>query len=80
MMIGPQFAFEAEIGVFEENAGVEEAGTADGELVEGGPAAGRVVGGGGGEKIGDEGGDGSGAFGFVANGVDERGEFGGNAS
>lgn len=78
ILVGAELAFEAEIGVLEEDACVEEAGAADGEFVEGGPAAGRG-GGGGGEEIGDDGGDGEGALGFAAGVADEGGEFGGDA-
>lgn len=46
---------------------MEEAGTADGDLVEGGPVGGR---GGGGEEIGDDGGNGLRAFGFPTDGAD----------
>jgi hypothetical protein len=78
ILVGAEFAFEAEIGVLEEDASVEEAGAADGEFVEGGPATGRG-GGGRGEEIGDDGGNGEGALGFAAGVADEGGEFGGDA-
>lgn len=45
--VGAELTFEAEIGVFEEDTGVEEARAAHGEFVKGGPAAGRKGGGGG---------------------------------
>lgn len=81
ILVGAELAFEAEVGVLEEDAGVEEAGAADGELVEGGPAAGRSGGGGGGggEEIGDDGGDGLGALVLAAGVADEGGEFCGDA-
>lgn len=37
--VGAELAFEAEIGVLEEDTSVEEARAADGELVEGRPGA-----------------------------------------
>lgn len=78
IFVGAELAVEAEIGIFQENAGVEEAGAADGELVERGPAAGRRDGGGG-EEIGDDGGNGGGAFVSPADGAEERGESGADA-
>lgn len=60
---------------------MEEAGAADGELVERGPSAKRGGGGVGvGEEIGDHRGDCLGAFYFPTNGANQRREFGANAS
>ena len=73
-MVGAELEFEAEIGGFEEDAGVEEAGAADGEFVEGAPAAGR--GGAVGEEIGDDGGEILRALVFPAEIANERGESG----
>ena len=73
LVVGAELAFEAEVGVVEEDAGVEEAGAADGELVEGGPAAWWGVGG------GDDGGEGGEALGLAADVANEGGEFGAGA-
>ena len=78
--VGAELTFEAEIGVFEEDTGVEEARAAHGEFVKGGPAAGRKGGGGRGEEVGDDGGDGGGALVAPANVADQRRELGGNTS
>lgn len=77
IFIGPKLALEAEIGILEENTGMEEARAADGELVKRGPPAGgnRVAD----DKIGEEGRDGGGALGLPADISDGGGEFGGNA-
>jgi len=66
-----EVVLEAEIGGVEEEAGVAEAGAAEGELVEG---ARRVVGGG--EEVG---GDGAGAFGLPTEIGYESREFGADA-
>lgn len=68
--VGAEVAFQAEIGGVEEEAGVAEAGAADGELVEGERG---VCGG---EEVG---GDGAGALGLPAEVPDEGGEFGADA-
>lgn len=79
IIVGAELAFEAEIGVLEEDTSVEEARAADGELVEGRPGSreGRARGG---EEIGDDGRDGFAAFGFPAGVAYERGEFGADTS
>lgn len=56
-----------------------EARTADGKLVEGGPATG-WNGGIGGDKISNDGGNGLTALGLPADVANERGEFGADAS
>lgn len=76
-VVGADLSLEAEIGILEEDAGVDKAGTADGELVEGGPAAGRV--GGGGEEVGDGGRDGGEAFVLPADVANQGGELGADA-
>ena len=78
--VGAEFAFEAEIGVLEENAGVEQARAADGQLVERGPASGRRGGAGGaGNEIRNNGRDGGGALMAPADGTDQGRELGGHA-
>lgn len=78
--IGADLELEAEIGVLEEDAGVKEARAADGELVQGCPAAGRVRrrrrer-----DEVGDDGGDGAKALGAATDVGDEGGEAGGGA-
>lgn len=72
--MGPDVALEAEVGVLQEDAGVVEAGAADGELMKGRPGFGRV--GGRGKEIRREG---AAAAGAAADGADERGEAGGDA-
>lgn len=69
--VSAEVAFKAEIGGVEEEAGVAEAGAADGEFVEGER---RVVGGG--EEVG---GDVTGAFGLPTEIGDECREFGADA-
>lgn len=82
ILVGAELALEAEVGVLEEDAGVAEAGAADGEPVEGGPAAGGQGGGGGvggvGE-VGDDGGDVGAALGLPADVADQGGELGADA-
>lgn len=78
ILVRAELAFEAEIGILEEDAGEEEAGAADGELVERGPASGRL-GIAGGDEIGDDGGEHLPALGLPASVANERGEFGAGA-
>lgn len=70
--VGADLALEAEVGALEEDAGVEETGAADGELVEGG-AADAVA------EVGEEGGDAAGAAEAAADVADERAEARGDA-
>lgn len=70
MVVEGEVAFEAEIGRVEVEAGVEEAGAADGEFVEGDGGVG------GGEEVG---GDGSRTLSFPTEIADERREFGADA-
>ena len=64
ILVGTELALEPEIGVLQQDTGVEEAGAADGELLEAGPAAGQSRGGG--EEIGDDRGNSLCAFDFPA--------------
>lgn len=77
IFVRAELAFEAKIGVLEEDAGVVEAGAADGEFVESDPAAGRGVAGR--EDVGEEGRDGLMALVLDADVADEGGEFGADA-
>jgi hypothetical protein len=79
IIVRAKLAFEAKIGELEKDAGVEEARAANGELVEGRPAAGE---GGvrGGEEIGDDRGDGFIALGSPADIAYKRGESGADTS
>nr|GMD26783.1 hypothetical protein MIMGU_mgv1a016592mg [Ipomoea batatas] len=81
-LIGSELAFEPEIRILQEHAGVEEAGATEGQLVESRPTARRCCcrrDRGGREKIGDDGGNRLRALRFAAEVADKRGEFGGDA-
>lgn len=79
-LVGAEFALEAEIVVLEEDAGVEGARAADGELVERGPASGKGGGAGrAGDELGDDGRDGGGALVGPADGADQGRELGAHA-
>lgn len=75
--MGSDVTLEAEVRVLEEDAGAEETGTADGDLVQGRPSGGG--GGGGGEEIGGERTGAAGAVADVANEVGEAGRDAGEA-
>ena len=77
ILVGTELALEPKVGVLEEDAGVEEARTADSELVKGGPAASRL--GGAGKESGDDGGDDLVALGLPADVSDHGGELGAGA-
>lgn len=83
ILVGAEIALKAEVGILEEDAGVEEAGAADGQLVEGGPAAGGRPrgggGGGGGGEVSDDRGDGGAALGLPAAVPDQGRELGADA-
>nr|GME00973.1 hypothetical protein MIMGU_mgv1a016592mg [Ipomoea batatas]GME08964.1 hypothetical protein MIMGU_mgv1a016592mg [Ipomoea batatas] len=78
-LIGSELAFEPEIRILQEHAGVEEAGAAESQLVESRPTARRCCRRRGREKIGDDGGNRLGALRFAAEVTDKRREFGGDA-
>ena len=77
VIVKAKLAFKAEIRVFEENAGVEEARAANTELVKGRPATGNSTIG---EEIGNDGRNSFVAFNFPADVADDGGEFGTHAS
>ncbi|KAM2899042.1 hypothetical protein COP2_008507 [Malus domestica] len=77
ILVGTELALEPKVGVLEEDAGMEEAGAADSELVKSGPAAGRL--GGAGKEIGDDGRNDLVALGLPADVSDHGGELGAGA-
>ncbi|KAM1264983.1 hypothetical protein EV1_034560 [Malus domestica] len=77
ILVGTELRLEPKVGVLEEDAGVDEAGATDNELVKGDPAAGRLRGAG--KEIGDDGRVDLVALGLPTDVLDHGGELGAGA-